>query len=123
MKILERNIKNRIHFVGIGGIGMSGIAEVLFSQGFKIQGRPLYLRPFELASLRLQNMIEVLSNWDTYMPYPNSLTQRGGTYLLNNNNTKRLKKLGIKVFLGHSPKNLKGVNILVISSAINKNNP
>ena len=83
MKILERNIKNRIHFVGIGGIGMSGIAEVLFSQGFKIQGSDL----------------------------------------LNNNNTKRLKKLGIKVFLGHSPKNLKGVNILVISSAINKNNP
>ena len=52
MKILKRNIKNRIHFVGIGGIGMSGIAEVLFSQGFKIQGSDL----------------------------------------LNNNNTKRLKK-------------------------------
>ena len=41
MKILKRNIKNRIHFVGIGGIGMSGIAEVLFSQGFKIQGSDL----------------------------------------------------------------------------------
>ena len=82
MKILEKNIKNVIHFVGIGGIGMSGIAEVLFSQGFKIQGSDL----------------------------------------LNNNNTKRLKKLGIKVFLGHSAKNLKNVNILVISSAIIKNN-
>ena len=34
MKILEKNIKNKIHFVGIGGIGMSGIAEVLFSQGY-----------------------------------------------------------------------------------------
>ena len=82
MKILEKNIKNIIHFVGIGGIGMSGIAEVLFSQGFKIQGSDL----------------------------------------LNNNNTKRLKKLGIKIFSGHSSKNLKNVNILVISSAIKKNN-
>ena len=61
---------------------MSGIAEVLFSQGYKIQGSDL----------------------------------------LNNNNTKRLKKLGIKVFLGHSEKNLKNVNILVVSSAIKKNN-
>ena len=56
-----KRLKN-VHFVGIGGIGMSGIAEVLFSQGYKIQGSDL----------------------------------------LNNNNTKRLKKLGIKVFLGHS---------------------
>ena len=82
MKILEKNIKNKIHFVGIGGIGMSGIAEVLFSQGYKIQGSDLS----------------------------------------NNANTKRLKKKGIKVFLGHSPKNLKDVNILVVSSAIKNNN-
>ena len=41
MKILEKNIKNKIHFVGIGGIGMSGIAEVLFSQGYEIQGSDL----------------------------------------------------------------------------------
>ena len=34
MKILEKNIKNKIHLTGIGGIGMSGIAEVLFSQGY-----------------------------------------------------------------------------------------
>ena len=31
------NIK-KVHFVGIGGIGMSGIAEILLSQGFKISG-------------------------------------------------------------------------------------
>ena len=82
MKILEKNIKNKIHFVGIGGIGMSGIAEVLFSQGYEIQGSDLS----------------------------------------NNINTKRLKKKGIKIFLGHSPKNLKNVNILVVSSAIKNNN-
>ena len=38
MKIPEKNIKNKIHFVGIGGIGMSGIAEVLYSKGHKILG-------------------------------------------------------------------------------------
>ena len=47
------------------------IIEVLFSQGYKIQGSDL----------------------------------------LNNSNTKRLKKLGIKVFLGHSPRNLRKANI------------
>ena len=34
MKILEHDIKNKIHFVGIGGIGMSGIAEVMHSFGY-----------------------------------------------------------------------------------------
>ena len=82
MKLTKHDIRNKIHFVGIGGIGMSGIAEVLFSQGYKIQGSDL----------------------------------------LNNNNTRRLKKMGIKVFLGHSSKNLKNVNILVISSAVKNNN-
>ncbi len=83
MKINEKNIRNNIHFVGIGGIGMSGIAEVLFSQGYKIQGSDIS----------------------------------------NSNNVKRLRKKGIKVFIGHSSKNLKKINILVVSSAIKKNNP
>ena len=30
-----------IHFVGIGGIGMSGIAEVLLDQGYQVQGSDL----------------------------------------------------------------------------------
>ena len=82
MKIPEKNIKNNIHFIGIGGIGMSGIAEVLFSQGYQIQGSDLTI----------------------------------------NNNTKRLKYKGIKIFIGHSIKNLKNVNIVVVSSAIKQNN-
>ena len=82
MKIPEKNIKNKIHFVGIGGIGMSGIAEVLYSKGHKIQGSDIS----------------------------------------ENINVKRLKKKGIKIFIGHSKKNLKGVNILVISTAIKNNN-
>jgi len=33
----------KIHFVGIGGIGMSGIAELLINQGFKVSGSDLTL--------------------------------------------------------------------------------
>lgn len=40
-------------------------------------------RPFELATLRLRNMSEVLSNWNTYVPDASYLTQRGATFLLD----------------------------------------
>ena len=43
-----------------------------------------YQRPFELATLRLQNMVEVLNNWRTYVPDDRYITQRGGTFLFNN---------------------------------------
>jgi len=43
------------------------------------------LRPFELATRRLINMIEILSNWSTYVPDSSFLTQRGATILLNEN--------------------------------------
>lgn len=42
-----------------------------------------YQRPFELATLRLQNMVEVLTNWRTYVPDDQYITQRGGTFLFN----------------------------------------
>ena len=41
-----------------------------------------YQRPFELASVRLRNMVEVLGHWRTYVPDDAWITQRGGTYLL-----------------------------------------
>jgi UDP-N-acetylmuramate--alanine ligase len=77
-----KNIK-KVHFVGIGGIGMSGIAEILLSQGFEISGSDRALS-------------EV---------------------------TKRLKDIGITIFEGHSPDNLKNVDVLVYSSAVNIDNP
>ena len=83
MKISEHDIKNKIHFVGIGGIGMSGIAEVMHAFGYNVQGSDI----------------------------------------VNNQNIKRLRKKGIKTFLGHSKNNVKNVNILVVSSAIKENNP
>ena len=43
MNIFDHNIKNKIHFVGIWGIGMCGIAEVLYSFGYKIQGSDIVI--------------------------------------------------------------------------------
>lgn len=42
-----------------------------------------FQRPFELATLRLRNMMEVLSHWTTYVPDETYLPQRGGTFLFN----------------------------------------
>ena len=50
---------------------------------FKLAGGENFQRPFELATLRLQNMTQVLSNWNTYVPDATYLTQRGGTFLFN----------------------------------------
>lgn len=50
---------------------------------FNLAGGKNFQRPFELATLRLRNMIEVLSYWQTYVPNGTYLTQRGGTFLFN----------------------------------------
>ncbi len=72
-----------IHFVGIGGIGMSGLSLIMKGKGFKVQGSDLSL----------------------------------------NKNVERLKKQKIKVFIGQKKQNLKNATIVVVSSAIKKNNP
>ena len=71
-----------IHFVGIGGIGMSGLAQIMKNMGFSVQG--------------------------------SDITQ--------SKNTERLIKAKIKVYFGHEKKNLKNATMLIISSAIKKNN-
>jgi hypothetical protein len=53
---------------------------------FDLLGRG-YLRPFELATMRLRNMVEVLGHWRTYVPDDAYLTQRGGTFLLDADDT------------------------------------
>jgi hypothetical protein len=50
---------------------------------FNLAGGKGFQRPFELATLRLRNMAEVLSHWKTYVPDGTYLTQRGGTFLFN----------------------------------------
>ena len=42
-----------------------------------------YLRPFELATYRLKNMLEILQNWNDYILNINYLPQRGASFLLN----------------------------------------
>ena len=72
-----------IHFIGIGGIGMSGLSLIMKGKGFKVQGSDLVF----------------------------------------NKNIERLKKEKIKIFLGQKKQNLKNATIVVVSSAIKKNNP
>lgn len=72
-----------VHFVGIGGIGMSGIAEVLHNLGYKVQGSDQS----------------------------------------DSANVQRLRDKGIDVFIGHSAANLGDAEVLVVSTAIRKDNP
>jgi hypothetical protein len=67
------------------GIGSPGtLAEVL--RGYTGDRRAPQ-RPFELATVRLRNMSEVLGHWRTYVPRDDFLTQRGGTFLLEADDT------------------------------------
>ncbi len=72
-----------IHFVGIGGIGMSGLSMIMKRKGFKVQGSDIS----------------------------------------NNKNINRIRKENIKVYVGHKKQNISNATILVVSSAIKKNNP
>ena len=45
-----------------------------------------YLRPFELATFRLNNMNEIIKNWSDYIIHEKYLPQRGASFLLNDNN-------------------------------------
>ena len=50
---------------------------------FRFAGGEGFQRPFELATVRLRNMTEVLGNWGTYVPRNDFITQRGGTFLID----------------------------------------
>ena len=73
----------RIHFVGIGGIGMSGIAEVMLNLGYKVSGS-------DLKSSAV---------------------------------TERLASFGATVYEGHQAENMTGAEVVVVSSAVNDDNP
>src|ERR1700719_3090346 len=72
-----------IHFVGIGGIGMSGLAEVLANLGYHVQGSDV----------------------------------------ADSANVRRLRDKGIDVALGHDARNLDGADVVVVSSAVKRDNP
>jgi len=52
---------------------------------FNLAGGSGFQRPFELATLRLRNMAEALGHWSTYVPDASYLTQRGGTFIFDQN--------------------------------------
>ena len=68
---------------------------------FEVFSKKEMLRPFELATRRLINMVEILSNWSTYVPDSSFLTQRGATILLNEND-EVLYKFISNSLLGYS---------------------
>jgi len=74
---------SKFHFLGIGGIGMSGLAELLHKMGATVSG----------------------------------------TDMKENNQTKHLQGLGIKIFIGHKTENVQDCDVVVYSSAIDKANP
>jgi len=81
--IPEMRRVNNIHFVGIGGVGMCGLAQVLKNQGYNVSGSDQKI----------------------------------------SSNTRHLTDLGIKVHIGHNEKNLKNVDVVVVSTAIHSDNP
>ena len=54
---------------------------------FRRAGGGGFQRPFELATVRLRNMNEVLRNWSTYVPDDRFITQRGGTFLIDSDDS------------------------------------
>jgi len=82
MKMMPLTI-GTIHFVGIGGIGMSGIAEVMHNLGYSVQGSDL----------------------------------------AENANVGRLRGLGVAIAIGHDVANLGEAEVVVVSSAVDTNNP
>ena len=72
-----------IHFVGIGGIGMSGLSLIMKGKGFKVQGSDI----------------------------------------VSNKNIEKMKKEKIDILIGQKKQNINKETIVVISSAIKKNNP
>jgi UDP-N-acetylmuramate--alanine ligase len=74
---------DKIHFVGIGGTGMSGIAEVLSNLGYQVSGSDI----------------------------------KESTV------TQRLAGLGVKIVIGHQRENIANVDVVVVSSAIDRSNP
>ncbi|AXY58174.1 UDP-N-acetylmuramate--L-alanine ligase [Acinetobacter chinensis] len=83
IKIPEMRRIKHIHFVGIGGAGMCGIAEVLKNQGYKVSGSDIKA----------------------------------------SKTTAQLEENDIRVHIGHTADNIKGANVLVVSTAIDPENP
>lgn len=88
-----------------------GPVSIFKGKMFEVFSKKEILRPFELATRRLMNMIEILSHWNIYVPDATFLTQRGGTILLNENNDV-LYKFIPESLLGYSSNMSKPLSFL-----------
>ncbi|WP_412093255.1 peroxiredoxin-like family protein [Crocosphaera watsonii WH 8501] len=77
--------KKAPQLIGEKEIVETNILPPLKGSFFNLAGGETFQRPFELATLRLRNMTEVLNNWKTYVPDAAYLTQRGATFLFDEN--------------------------------------
>jgi UDP-N-acetylmuramate--alanine ligase len=73
---------SHVHFIGIGGISMSGLAEILLIEGYKVSG----------TDAKESGIID------------------------------RLRKLGAKIYIGHSKENIQGADLIIYTDAISKDN-
>ena len=78
-----RHKVKHVHFVGIGGSGMSGIAEVLVNLGFKVSGSDLS----------------------------------------DNAATQRLQNMGATIYRGHALEHITKADVIVVSTAVQSDNP
>ena len=86
---------------------------------FEKAGQGNFQRPFELASLRLMNMIEVIHNWNNYMKNIDYLTQRNATFLFDRNSSL-LYSYYSKGLLNYSETMSKPLDFLKILSTSNQ---
>jgi len=77
------SVSPHLHLMGVGGVGMCGIAEVLLAQGLTVSGCDL----------------------------------------ADNERTRRLTELGAKIHHGHEPGHLEGVDALIVTAAVSKEDP
>lgn len=77
-----RLAKSRVHFIGIGGIGMCGLAELLHNMGVSVRGSDIS----------------------------------------ENQQTIRMREMGIKIMIGHREENIDDVDVCVYSSAVKPDN-
>eukprot|EP00592_Proboscia_alata_P005481 CAMPEP_0194383354 /NCGR_PEP_ID=MMETSP0174-20130528/66963_1 /TAXON_ID=216777 /ORGANISM="Proboscia alata, Strain PI-D3" /LENGTH=529 /DNA_ID=CAMNT_0039169517 /DNA_START=77 /DNA_END=1662 /DNA_ORIENTATION=- len=74
-------------FIEIGpGVGPTKIGPLSYNQWFSDEKG--YQRPVELATVRLKNMVEVLTQWDDYVTNVDTIPQRGATYLFDADGTE-----------------------------------
>ncbi|MEM8640335.1 MAG: peroxiredoxin-like family protein [Cyanobacteria bacterium P01_G01_bin.54] len=75
--------KQAPQLIGADETVKAGLLPPLQGSVFNVAGGTGFQRPFELATLRLRNMTEVLSHWSIYVPDPAYLTQRGATFVFD----------------------------------------